>query len=65
MYMLSGGPPFSRDSTGALNDLAGEWVKLLGGPIRIFSQTITDPEWADTQIVYVSRTGRGMITILK
>lgn len=65
MYMLSGGAPFRRDSTGAVYDSAGERVKLLGDTMRIFSRITTDPEWADTEIAYVSRTGRGMMPTSK
>ena len=57
MYMLNGGAPFRRDSTGAVYDAAGERIKLLGDTMKIFSQITTQPEWADTQIAYVSRTG--------
>jgi magnesium-dependent phosphatase 1 len=57
MYMLDGGAPFRRDAaSGAVYDAAGQQVKLLGDTMKIIAQIATDPEWADCQIAYVSRT---------
>lgn len=55
MYQLSGGAPFRRDSSGAVYDSAGERIKLLGDTMKIIQQITMEPEWADTQIAYVSR----------
>jgi hypothetical protein len=55
MYQLSGGAPFRRDSAGAVYDSAGERIKLLGETMKIIQHITTDPEWADTQLAYVSR----------
>lgn len=55
--MLDGGAPFRRDSSGAVYDAAGERIKLLGDTMKIFTEIVTDPAWADTQVAYVSRTG--------
>lgn len=57
MYQLSGGAPFRRDSSGAVYDCAGERIKLLGDTMKIIQQITMEPEWADTQIAYVSRWG--------
>lgn len=56
MYQLSGGAPFRRDSSGAVYDSAGERIRLLGDTMKIIQTITLDPEWADTQIAYVSRT---------
>jgi magnesium-dependent phosphatase 1 len=55
MYQLSGGAPFRRDSSGAVYDSAGERIRLLGDSMKIIQTITLDPEWADTQIAYVSR----------
>jgi magnesium-dependent phosphatase 1 len=60
MYQLSGGAPFKRDASGAVYDCAGERIKLLGDTMKIIQQITMEPEWADTQIAYVSRCGHSM-----
>jgi hypothetical protein len=57
MYQLSGGAPFRRDSSGAVYDCAGERIKLLGDTMKIIQQITMEPQWAGTQIAYVSRCG--------
>jgi hypothetical protein len=39
MYMLDGGAPFRRDSSGAVFDAAGERIKLLGDTLKVRSST--------------------------
>lgn len=56
MYQLSGGAPFRRDSSGAVYDSAGERIRLLGDTMKVVQTITMDPEWADTQIAYVSRS---------
>lgn len=56
MYMLSGGAPFKRSTTGAVYDSAGEQVKLMGASFNILKELATNPVWKDTKVAYVSRT---------
>ncbi|KIZ04256.1 hypothetical protein MNEG_3708 [Monoraphidium neglectum] len=56
MYQLHGGAPFRRDHTGAVYDKAGERLRLLHDTLAIFSQLVTDPAFAESEIAYVSRT---------